>query len=140
MPPKRELQCRPNMLVLTLPLPMPQFDRPLGFIDGKLAPLPLFGPAADPNAPGDASWLPAPAGGAWGDHMSRASAIDAGAPAVTIAPSDPYPPGGQPGLLAGLAGIDPRHTNQPAAPPLEDRLRGFYRDDPLQPWFVEGRR
>jgi hypothetical protein len=125
----------------SLPLPIPQFDRPLGFIDGKLAPLPLFGPAADPDASGHANGLPAPVGAAWDDHISRASDIDAGAPVVTIAPSDrPYSPGGQPGLLAALAGIDPRHPNQFASPPLDDVLRSFYRDDPVQPWFVQGRR
>ena len=27
-----------------------------------------------------------------------------------------------------------------APPPLDDDLRGFYRDDPVQPWFVQRQR
>jgi hypothetical protein len=29
---------------------------------------------------------------------------------------------------------------QLAPPPLDDQLRGFYRDDPMQPWFVQRQR
>jgi hypothetical protein len=39
-----------------------------------------------------------------------------------------------------LAGIDPQNPTQPAPPPLDDQLRGFYRDDPLQPWLVRRQR
>jgi hypothetical protein len=44
------------------------------------------------------------------------------------------------GRLAALAGIDPQNPTQPVPPPLDDQLRGFYRDDPVQPWFVQRQR
>jgi hypothetical protein len=63
------------------------------------------------------------------------------APAAPLAPAaNPNPPVG--GLLARLmaaAGVDPDSPNQPAPPPLADQLRGFYRDDPSQPWFPRRR-
>jgi hypothetical protein len=34
-----------------------------------------------------------------------------------------------------MAGADPNNPHQFASPPLEDALRGFYRDDPVQPWI-----
>ena len=37
-------------------------------------------------------------------------------------------------------GVDPEIRTQLAPPPLDDQLRGFYRDDPLQPRFVQGSR
>jgi hypothetical protein len=42
--------------------------------------------------------------------------------------------------IAALAGIDPQNPNRPAPPAQDDALRGFYRDDLVQPWFVRGRR
>ena len=62
-------------------------------------------------------------------------------PAAPLAPSDdPDFAGGLAGGIAALAGIDLQHPTQLALPPLDDGLRAFYRDDPLQPWFVQGRR
>jgi hypothetical protein len=48
--------------------------------------------------------------------------------------------GGLPGRLAALAGIDPQDPSQLVPPPLDEQLRGFYRDDPIRPWFVQRRR
>jgi hypothetical protein len=48
-------------------------------------------------------------------------------------------PGGLLSRLAALAGIDPQDPSQ-LAPPLDEQLRGFYRDDPIRPWFVQRRR
>jgi len=47
--------------------------------------------------------------------------------------------GGLLGQIAALAGINLQDPTQFAPPPLDDGLRG-YRDDGLQPWFVQGRR
>jgi hypothetical protein len=44
------------------------------------------------------------------------------------------------GRLVALAGIDPQNPAQLAPPALDDQLRGFYRDDPVQPWFVQRQR
>jgi hypothetical protein len=38
-----------------------------------------------------------------------------------------------------LGGVTSQNSTQPA-PSLDDCLRGFYRDDPLQPWFVQRQR
>ena len=63
------------------------------------------------------------------------------APAASLAPSDDANfSGGLLGRLAALAGIDPQDSTQLAPPPLDDRLRGFYRDNPMQPWFVQRQR
>jgi hypothetical protein len=105
-------------------------------------PLPVWGrgPVADPGASGDASWSPAPDAVAGNRNKSQA-AVDASAPAAPIAPSDhSYPLGGLPGLIAEVAGIDPRNPTQFAPPPLDDGLRGLYRDDPVQPWTLQRRR
>jgi hypothetical protein len=47
--------------------------------------------------------------------------------------------GGLLGRFAALAGIDLQNPNRPA-PPLDDPLPGFYRDDPVQPWTLQRRR
>ena len=44
--------------------------------------------------------------------------------------------GGLLGRLTALAGLDPQNPGQPAPPPQDDQLRGFYRDDRVQPWFA----
>lgn len=120
-----------------LPLPIPQLGRPLGFVDGKLVPLPLSGPAGNASGSGGASWLPAPAVAAWSDATLPASAIGFGAPAVPVASSDrSNSAGGQLGMLSGLTGIDPRDPSRFAPPELDDALRGYYQDDPAQPWLV----
>lgn len=67
----------------------------------------------------------------------QASAYDAGGTAAPLVPSDNQnSSGGLPGRIAALAGIDPQNPTQFAPPPQDDRLRGFYRDDPVQPWFA----
>jgi hypothetical protein len=59
-------------------------------------------------------------------------------PAQPLVPSDSANAvGGLAGRIAALVGID-RQDPTMLAPPLDDGLRGFYRDDPLQPWLVQG--
>jgi hypothetical protein len=71
----------------------------------------------------------------------QASVFDTGVPAAPLAPSeDANFSDGLLGRLAALAGLDPQNPTQPAPPPLDDQLRGFYRDDPAQPWFAQLRR
>jgi hypothetical protein len=71
----------------------------------------------------------------------QTSASEASAPAAPFAPSDGANlSGGLLGRLAALAGIDPQNPAQPVPPPLDGQLRGFYRDDPVQPWFVQRQR
>jgi hypothetical protein len=66
---------------------------------------------------------------------------DASAPAAPGARSNqPNFSGGLLGRLAALMGVDPENPTQLAPPPLDDQLRGFYRDDPSQPWFAQGSR
>jgi hypothetical protein len=69
----------------------------------------------------------------------QASVFDMGAPAAPLAPSeDANFSGGLLGRLTALAGLDPQNLKQPAPPPpLDDQLRGFYRDGPAQPWFAQ---
>jgi len=62
---------------------------------------------------------------------------NASAPAAPLVPAgDSNLSGGLPGRLAALMGIDPLNPDQFAPPPQDDELRGYYRDDPTQPWFV----
>jgi hypothetical protein len=73
--------------------------------------------------------------------VGQPQASDASAPAAPLVPSDdPDFSGGVLGRLAALAGIDPQNPTQPALPPLDDSLRRFYRDDAVQPWFVQRQR
>jgi hypothetical protein len=73
--------------------------------------------------------------------QSHAPVPDASAPAAPVAPSSESNfSGGLLGRLAALMGVDPENPTQLASPPLDDQLRGFYRDDPLQPWFVQRQR
>jgi hypothetical protein len=66
---------------------------------------------------------------------------DTSAPAVPLAPFDDASlSGGLLGRLAVLAGIDPQDPTQPAPPPLDGQPRGFYRDGPIKPWFVQRQR
>jgi hypothetical protein len=68
----------------------------------------------------------------------QASAFDAAAPFAPLAPSDNTNfSSGLLGRLTALAGLDSQNPTQPASPPLDDQLRGFYRDDPAQPWFAQ---
>jgi hypothetical protein len=74
-------------------------------------------------------------------EQPQASVSDTSTLVAPLAPSDDaYFSGGLLGRLAVLAGIDPRGPTQLAPPPLDDQLRGFYRDDPMQPWFVRRQR
>jgi hypothetical protein len=67
----------------------------------------------------------------------QASTFDTGAPAAPLVPADDANlSGGLFGRLAASMGIDPSNPDQFAPPPQDDELRGFYRDDPTQPWFV----
>jgi len=70
----------------------------------------------------------------------RSSAAVPGAAAPPVPPDGPNFTGGLAGRIAALAGIDPQNPNQFAQPPLDDQLRGFYRDDPTQPWLLQRRR
>jgi hypothetical protein len=73
--------------------------------------------------------------------QSQAPVPDASDSAAPVAPSnEPKFSGGLLGRLAALIGVDPENPTQLASPPPDDQLRGFYRDDPLQPWFVQRQR
>jgi hypothetical protein len=102
---------------------------------------------------GIASWNPTPpapqtAGNKEAPYLSRGivnqsqgSVFDAGAPALPPDPSDgPNFSVGLLGRLVAMAGIAPQNPTQPAPPPLDDQLLGFYRDDPVQPWTLQRRR
>jgi hypothetical protein len=66
--------------------------------------------------------------------QSPAPALDPVGSAASLAPSDDQNfSGGLLGRLVALAGQNPA---QLAPQPLDDQLRGFYRDDPVQPWLV----
>jgi hypothetical protein len=80
-------------------------------------------------------------------HLSRrygnnspASAPEPSAPAAWfVLPGPPNSSGGLADWIAALAGVNPPNPTQPASPP-QDQLRGFYRDDPVQPWTLQRRR
>jgi len=73
-------------------------------------------------------------------NLSRASATDPSVPAAPLVPSDDADfSGGLLGRLMAVAGIDPQNPNQ-LAPPQDDELRAFYRDDPVRPWTLQRRR
>jgi hypothetical protein len=152
------------------PVPPSDPGPPLGIFSGKpmsLSPLPpsVWGLPDNSDASGNGDWFnflagiasrnptpPAPppptAGSKPARYLSRrtvdqsqASVFDTGAPAVPFVPSDdPNFSGGLLGRLVALMGIDPQNPTPPAPPPLDDGLRGFYRDDPVQPWFVQRQR
>jgi hypothetical protein len=116
--------------------PLPPSDRPASF--GDRFSFPADGPAPAPQ----------PSGSETVRILSRsivgqpqAPVIDTSAPAPSLAPSDENGfSGGLPGRLIALGGIDPQNPTQPAPSPLDDQLRGFYRDDPLQPCLVRRQR
>jgi hypothetical protein len=137
----------------------------IGIVSGKPMsflpfPLPLGGLLDKSAEPGDGSFLDFLSGLASGSRppapsqpsaagipvrtlgrivdQPQASAFDAAAP---FAPSENTNfSGGLLGRLAALTGLDPQNPTQPAPPPLDDQLRGFYRDDPVEPWFVQRQR
>jgi Peptidase family M23 len=77
--------------------------------------------------------------GAYNNNLP-ASVSDTGAPAAQfVLPDSLESSGGLAGRIAALAGIDPQNPDQPAPSPLDAALRGFYNDDPAQPWFVRAR-
>jgi hypothetical protein len=151
------------------PAPSPERAPPLGIFSGKPmlpSPIPLsvWGLPDNSDASGNGDWFnflagiaswnptppapppqtagskPAPYLGRRIVDQSQASVSDTGAPAVPLGPSDdPNFSGGLLGRLVALMGIDPQNPTQPVPPP-DDGLRGFYRDDPVQPWFVQGQR
>jgi hypothetical protein len=68
-------------------------------------------------------------------NPSQAAAMDPGAPAAPLVPSDDSSfSGGLLGRLAALMGVDPQNPDQPAPAQQDDDLRAFYRDNPAQPW------
>jgi hypothetical protein len=115
--------------------PLPPADRPASF--GDRFSFPADGPASAPQ----------PTGSKPVRMLSRnivgqpsPPVTDTSAPMPPLAPSDEAGfSGSLLGRLVALAGIDPQHPTQ-SAPPLDDQLRGFYRDDPLQPWLVRQQR
>jgi hypothetical protein len=151
------------------PVPPSDPGPPLGIFSGKpmsLSPLPpsVWGLPDNSDASGNGGWFnflagiasrnttpPAPPPQTAGSKparylgrriidQSQASVFDTDAPAVPFVPSgDPNFSGGLLGRLAALVGIDPQNPTRPP-PPLDDGLRGFYRDDPVQPWFVQRQR
>lgn len=65
-------------------------------------------------------------------NPSQAPAMDASAPAATLAPSDDSGfSGGLLGRVVTLMGVDPQNPDQPAPPPQDGDLHAFYRD-PVQ--------
>jgi len=75
------------------------------------------------------------------DNNSSASAPEPSAPAAWfVLPGPPNSSGGLADWIAALAGVNPQNPTQPASPPQDGELRGFYRDEPLQPWTLQRRR
>jgi hypothetical protein len=71
----------------------------------------------------------------------RVAISDPSAPAVPFVPTDePNFSGGLLGRLAAMACVDPRNPTWLAPPPLDEQLRRFYSDDPVQPWLVQRQR
>jgi hypothetical protein len=152
------------------PAPPPEPGPPLGIFSGRpMSPSPLpssvWGLPDNSDASGNWDWFnflagigsrnptqPAPSPQAPGSKLARylgrrivdqsqASVFDTSAPAVPFVPSDnPNFSGGLLGRVAALAGIDPQNPMQPAPPPLDDGLRGLYRDDPSRGSFRGGAR
>jgi hypothetical protein len=126
--------------------PSPLAGRPLGIFTGKpiaqwIIPAPLGGLDYSASGNGFGNWFSALAGASGDGEKPQASAIDGGLRVAPDASSDnPNFLGGLPGRIAALAGIDPQNPNQFALPPLDDELRAFYRDDPVQPWTLQWRR
>jgi hypothetical protein len=144
--------------------PLPERTPLLGIVSGKPMslspfPLPLGGLSDNSDRPGDGNFfdfltgqasrsrppapLQPPAAGMPVRTLDRivdqpqVSAFDAAAPGAPLAPSeDTNFSGGLLGRLTALAGLDPQNLMQPASPPPDDQLGGFYRDDPVQPWFA----
>lgn len=58
----------------------------------------------------------------------------------------PVPPGfsnasgGLAEWFATMAGVNPQNPMQPSPSPLDDELRGFHREDAVQPWTLQRRR
>jgi hypothetical protein len=143
------------------PAPPPERSLPLGIVSGKPMsfspfPLPLGGLLDKPGESGDGNLFdflvglasrsqpPAPSQPSAAGmpvrtlgrivNQPQASAFNAAAP---LSPSeDANFSDGLLGRLTALAGLDPQNPAQPA-PPLDDQLRGFYRDHPVQAWFAQ---
>jgi hypothetical protein len=142
-------------------------DKPPASIFDAGAPGVPFVPPAYLNSVGGLSGLPAPAAGIDPMNPKQAAAppqtggvlrsssseplrygsnttapiSDAGAPAALFALPDSLKfTGDIADWLAALAGVDRMNPTQAASSPQDDQLRGLYRDDPIQAWFVQGRR
>jgi hypothetical protein len=69
--------------------------------------------------------------------QTQASASGESVPEAPLVPADDSIFfGGLLGRLTALAGINPQNPERFAPPPQDDVLRGFYRDDPKQPWLL----
>ena len=147
-------------------MPAPEPGPSLGIVSGKpmsqWPPPQVFGLPDTSNESANSDWFNLLAGTGSPNSTPRAPAPDASKPMrylsrrivdpsptpafdtsepPPLAPSDDASfVGGLAGRIAALAGIDLRNPTQFAPPQLDDRLRDFYRDDPQQPWFVQGRR
>ena len=126
------------------PVPPPESGRPLGFFTGRPMPLwttppPLGGLRGNSNASGDGNPFASLPVGPGAGGKSQGSATGPGAPAAPFVPSnDPNNSGSLADWIANLAGVNPENPTQPAPPPLDDGLGGFYRDDPA--WTLQRRR
>ena len=165
-PPRRVSSAFPVIAPLSpnRPASPPERTPPLGVVSGKpmsqfLLPPSVWGLPDKSDASGNGDWFASLAGIASQNPpqpasppgagrpvrylvgQSQAPVADASAPAASVAPSnEPNFSGGLLSRLAALMGVDPENPTQLAPPPLDDQLRGFYRDDPLQPWFAQRQR
>jgi hypothetical protein len=74
-------------------------------------------------------------------NSPSASVFDPGAPTAQFAlPDSLNSSSSHATWIAAMAGIDPQNLAQATPSPQADQLSGFYRDDPLQPWFVQRQR
>jgi hypothetical protein len=71
-------------------------------------------------------------------NNSPAFGFEPSAPAAQFTlPGSSISSGGIANWIAALAGVDPQNPTQAVPSPLDDQLRGFYVDDPLQPWLTQ---
>jgi hypothetical protein len=96
-----------------------------------------------PVAPPQTAVRPGVVATNWSSYPARkdpvaASVSDPNTPAARFAlPGSLKLSGDTADWIASLAGVDPQNSNQVEPPAQADQLRGFYRDDPSQPWFVQ---
>jgi len=103
-------------------------------------PVYLAQPASSPQIDETPANNPAPRLPQVNGNDSRASAPLPGAPAALFALPDSLKlTGSIADWLAGLAGGTPRNAIQDA-PSSPGQLGELYRDEPVRPWFLQGRR